>query len=655
MQSRGQQEYGTALFVQPKRIHMKRLFVIIFQVMLFMQLSAQRTFLHPGISFTQSDIDRMKAMVAAKVEPYYSTYLRMKSDRFTQRGATERLQIKEKNYNGTIGVDGRAALQQALVWKIEGDEVYAKKSVAILNSYLNLTNASARGTAPLDAGKIYMLIDAAELMRDYTGWAAEDQQAFKDMLVYPCYSTKIDYHALYANMDDSKNGITFYWNIYNGDDNRFGNQGIFAMRGLIAMGIFLDNDTIYQRGIRKFLSLPHLSGDLPYPSGPVTSVFKSSTDYQEEYTCTHLSVTEDYGYDDELQYYIYENGQGSELSRDQGHNLCGINNCNQIARMIWNQGGNIYDAYDGRLLKGIEYNYRYNYDTSFNPTVDNGDFISRMARCGRWKGLKPYDRDRGAHPQCLTADLMMYKIRLGKRDSDIIWLQQAYNQMLDSLGYEPGYVDSGHYYEYNGWGQLLDYRTEWMAGDAVTFANGYRQSRIPNIPCRIAAVDYDFYNDEAEGQGHTYYNIGNSHSTIYRTDGTPEITHTDDNGYVITDIQDGEWLNYTVNCSRDTTYILAVNCMAPKAGTTITATVDNGASVTKTIGKVNEFSSVQLGTLPLKAGTHVIRLSFGGQDGNLQLKELIITNNTWGLIAPVQRLMLESLGTLPANFTTFRY
>lgn len=38
---------------------------------------AQSRFVHPGITYTQGDLDRMKAMIAAKQEPYYSTFLKV--------------------------------------------------------------------------------------------------------------------------------------------------------------------------------------------------------------------------------------------------------------------------------------------------------------------------------------------------------------------------------------------------------------------------------------------------------------------------------------------------------------------------------------------------------------------------------------------------
>ena len=48
------------------------------------------------------------------------------------------------------------------------------------------------------------------------------------------------------------------------DPGRFGNQGLFAARGLMAMGIYLDNDTMYDRGYRYLACLPGRKDDLPY-------------------------------------------------------------------------------------------------------------------------------------------------------------------------------------------------------------------------------------------------------------------------------------------------------------------------------------------------------------------------------------------------------
>ena len=46
-------------------------------------LAQHRHFIHPGITYTQGDLDRMKAMVKAKHEPYYSTFLKLKESPYS--------------------------------------------------------------------------------------------------------------------------------------------------------------------------------------------------------------------------------------------------------------------------------------------------------------------------------------------------------------------------------------------------------------------------------------------------------------------------------------------------------------------------------------------------------------------------------------------
>ena len=93
---------------------------------------------------------------------------------------------------------------------------------------------------------IWKMLEGAEIIKStYTGWSLSEINKFKAMLVYPGYSTTVEPTAA-INAEDA----TFYWYMYNGDAGRHGNQGIFAMRGLMAMGIFMDNDIMYERAFR---------------------------------------------------------------------------------------------------------------------------------------------------------------------------------------------------------------------------------------------------------------------------------------------------------------------------------------------------------------------------------------------------------------------
>lgn len=623
---------------------MTRILKFLFVVTLIMAGSfnvlAKRTFIHPGISYTQADLDRMKAMVAAKQEPFYSTYLKMKADGFSNRGGRTGLtRINEGQFNGIIGTDGRAVLQQALIWKIEGDVTYANRAVEILNGYKDLVSASARGTGPLDNGKIYMLIDGAELMRDYSGWSAADQQAFKNMLVHPGYSSKTFPGSHINYTDDSKNDVTFYWNIFNGDSGRHGNQGLFAFRGLMAMGIFMDNDTIYDRAYRKFMSLPHRSDDLAYPSGPpvINSIKGTYETYQEYNLGNRQNTTTDYGYDDELKYYIYENGQCQESFRDQAHTMGGITNAFDLAKMAWNQGDNMFDAHDGRILKGLEWNTRFNLgykyanrwpnEALFNPTIANGQFLSRVTRCMRWKGLAMATYDRGAECSERVRMLMHYKIRMGLPADSIKWIQRAYDVMMDSVGYEIGYVAPSWYYEQNGWGHLLSYRGVWQAGDAGRFENMVHVSGIPDVPSTtLKAVDYDFYNYSASGHNHTFKNNTFVRSSLYRTDGTVEI-EAGNGGYVVSNMETGEWMNYTVNCSQAGKFTVSAVYSASES-TALGVTANDGTVETGTLPATSGYQQAVIGDVQLTIGTNVVRLFVTGKSNVMKLSELKFAKST---------------------------
>ena len=142
-------------------------------------------------------------------------------------------------------MDVNAAYLNALMWAITGDKRHADKAVQIFNTWSNLTNVDPEGTGALNAGLYaWKLAEAAEIIKStYDGWAPADLQKFKDMLVYPGYSSI----GLPASV--SWDNGTFYWRIYNGDSARHGNQDMIAWRAMLTMGVFLDNRTMYDRAL----------------------------------------------------------------------------------------------------------------------------------------------------------------------------------------------------------------------------------------------------------------------------------------------------------------------------------------------------------------------------------------------------------------------
>jgi len=366
----------------------------------FTTINVYSQFVHPGITNKRSDLDRVRYMVESKIDPWYSSYKEMESDSrssfnyavrgrstFTEVGRDNRVNYREWND------DIRAAYYNAIRWYVTGDERHAEKAIEIFRAWRNVTTVSSNGTTALSGGVGYIMIEAAEIIKStYDGWSAEDIQDFKDMLVYPGYSNTKEPDGISSSFG------SFYWQAYQGDPVRHGNQGLSGWRTVMAMGIFLDNEIMYDRALRYIRGQAHRPDDLPYPPGPNTSnSITGSNEYTDTYSITRGSSIEDYGYNEVMTNYIYENGQCQESARDHQHTVYGIGNLTMIAEMAWNQGDDLYSHEDSRLLLGLEYNMRYNvsairsYPDQPNPWIPvtstnntPGEFEARFDRTGRF-------------------------------------------------------------------------------------------------------------------------------------------------------------------------------------------------------------------------------------------------------------------------------
>ena len=657
---------------------------------------AGRTFVHPGISYTQADIDRMRALIAAKQEPYYSAFTALKNSSYSNASAsvTQRgTQIKEGQFNGTVGIDGRRAHDLALMYVLTGETKYADKAVQFINANSYYTNTSSRGTGPLDNGKINLLIEAAELLRDYPGWAAADQQRFKDMLTFPYFSTTEDLFVKYASTDESKNGITFYWNCYNFDSGRFGNQGMFAARALLAMGVYLDNDVIFDRAY-QYLSgnqWQHFENyeDVDYKSGPGyghqpfgnidNTAYMFSWPTSTVVAESDPSYVRNYGYSEQLQYYIFKNGQCQESCRDQGHTLCGVMMYANIAEQCWNQGEDLYGALDNRILKGIEYSSRVNitaisdYATymkdkdwdgqwtpsawsvrapSSHPNFANWDprmadlskniepespdtFYQTWDRCGRvfYKDLATDDAGDGLGSSgCREMALAHYNVRMGLPESAMPWLKRYRDYMMAKFKLENYGKDNNHAYEWCGWGTLSKRREAYMVGDPVSYQSGKRVMGIHQPFETIRCADYDYF--AADGNGRTYQ-TDNATVSAYRPDGTVKLEQDDDNWVAV--LGNMEWLTYTISVPKAGDYTFTLRYLTGENSPMITLYIDNEERddifSDDTHGAYVESS---WNTQTLAAGVHVVKILIQGESANVRLSTLTFQSEfqTYKINAP---------------------
>ncbi len=592
-------------------------------------------FIHPGITHKLSDLDRMKYMVEAQVDPWYASYLEMALDgkssydyevqgdpSFTELGRDDGTNYSEWNS------DIRAAYYNAVRWYITGDSRHAEKSIEIFNAWTNLTSVTSGGTDSLSGGVGYIMIEAAEIIKNtYDGWSDTDRQHFEDMLVYPGYSTTAE----------PSGDTTFYWMAYQGDAGRHGNQGLSGWRTVMAMGIFLDNRIMYDRALRHLQGQPHRSDDLAYPSGPRTrGALISSTDYYDSYKTTAGTAIEDYGFNGVMTNYIWTNGQCQESSRDQQHVFFGLGLICSMAEMAWNQGDDVYSYEDDRLLLGLEYSMKYNVSyiesysdqvAAWEPTAASGEFLQKDDRTLRWYSKAISPDGRGEYPDnrpVFEMPVAHYVGRGFKTEDEALWTVRA----RDTAIAESGYEGQGWSNDAIGWGGLSARRPDSCYGDPI---RGFQTNGLPDYamnvaPCTIEAEHYDY--SPVSGEGRTYHDLtaGNSGGE-YREDDV-DIAACSDGGYALTDLESGEWLSYTVAVPSNGLYAFSVRYAASASGGKIafsvggedkTGAVDIPFGTTNSTGLTDWRDLTVASDVLLSNGVQNLRIGISGESSVFEL------------------------------------
>lgn len=141
-----------------------------------------------------------------------------------------------------------------------------------------------------------------------------------------------------------------------------------------------------------------------------------------------------------------------------------------------------------------------------------------------------------------------------------------------------------------------------------------------NIPGRIEAEDYDL-----GGEGVSFHEAstnGNQGGASYRNDQVDiEATKDVDGSYNVSYIQNGEWLEYTVNVSAAGKYDLSLRVAADGAGKSMHAEIDGqnltGAITIPNTGGYQTWETVLVSGLSLTAGKHTLRLAFDADYFNI--------------------------------------
>lgn len=346
------------------------------------------TFKHPGVLVSKTQLDFVKAKVAAGEQPWKSAFDQMKSDSKASKNFTPkpvpRLQCTTSGLLNAypqlgctdINNDSAAVYTQALMWQLTGDQAYADKAIQIMNAWSSTLKEAPlddpNGSDPKNDAEFWQsrlilgwsaetIVRGAEIIRhSNAGWQATDISRFETML------RTIYYPHLAQGWTGSNNGAATWAD------------------GLVNMGVFLDDKAIYDLGIQHWKqntrSMVYLKTD-----GSVPLPYLSPRDNKYK-TISYSSPTE------------YINGLAGETCRDLGHTFMGLGPMTNVAETALLQGThNLYSdpEFKERFTASYELNAGYvnqvlDYMSANNITDtslfdDNPSNSPRNATLANWK------------------------------------------------------------------------------------------------------------------------------------------------------------------------------------------------------------------------------------------------------------------------------
>ncbi|MBB5440796.1 hypothetical protein HDC92_004500 [Pedobacter sp. AK017] len=295
------------------------------QIFLLLFLAAicargQRTFVHPGVLHSQTSLNRMQDVVKNKTLPGYGSYLLLSahpcaSSSYRLNGPYQTIS-RDGEFSFTkskMEMDFSAAYLNALMWMVTGNKDHAKKAIQVLEAYADVLKIiPPTNDAPLLAGlEGSKIVNAMEILVHSNSGIKKEQITKINKMI-----TKV-----FLPVCEAFYQVKAYTN---------GNWGAIVTRMYIGAAIYFNNEKMYNKAIDF------------YNNGNDNGTIKN---------------------------YINDTGQIQESGRDQGHSQLGLGALASICEIAWNQGDDLYQALDNRLLKGFEYVAKYNLGNDDVPYV----------------------------------------------------------------------------------------------------------------------------------------------------------------------------------------------------------------------------------------------------------------------------------------------
>ncbi|RNJ52350.1 hypothetical protein D7B24_003848 [Verticillium nonalfalfae] len=293
-------------------------------------------FVHPGILIDEAQAELIRTKVSQSAAPWAPAYTSMLAHPYASKTAPEPVSTVECGSYSTPDVgcsdereDAMVTYLNALAWTVTGTQTYANKAITFMDSWASTIKAHNNTNSPLQSGWVASTwARAAELIRySDAGWSAASITKFEGML-----------RNVYLPL------------VKNGAPNYMGNWDLVMAEAAIFIGVFLDDQTIYDAGMTKFLNrVPayvylESDGDLPKtaPGDTTTSTQAGIVTYWQGQSVFNVS------------------GLSQETCRDFEHTGYGLASIGHVAETSRIQGRDLFNEETGtRLRYALEFHSKY--------------------------------------------------------------------------------------------------------------------------------------------------------------------------------------------------------------------------------------------------------------------------------------------------------
>jgi hypothetical protein len=295
----------------------------------------------------QEELEFIRDRVQAGAEPWASAFTRMTNSRFASLSysPTPHAVVEAGPYSvpdigaGDEKNDAIAAYTHALLWQLTGKKPHAEKAIEIMNAWSAVLREHQGHNAPLQSSWVGSVFPrAAEIIRyTYPDWKPAEIDRFSQMLR----------KAYLPYIEEGRSDFN-------------GNWELSMIEAMTAIGVFLDDVALFQKGIsmwrQRVPAYIYLTkdGELPLPPP------RGQKDTKEALI--------KYWYDQTS----FVDGLAQETCRDFGHTLYGLAAMVNTAETARQQGIDLYGEQADRITAAMEFHAAFVLGKAVPPWLGGG-------------------------------------------------------------------------------------------------------------------------------------------------------------------------------------------------------------------------------------------------------------------------------------------